>query len=105
MESGSEFWKFVYCLINVGLMMVSLAMDRRVFIVFGSLGVFGYLGHLAWTVFKDSFIFPFVLSLLGILIIYLGVKYQRNREMIESTVLGALPRSIRQLLPRERARH
>jgi hypothetical protein len=101
-ESGSEFRKFLYCLINIGLMMASVALDRRVFIVFGSLGVFAYLGHLAWTVFRDSFMFPFVLSLLGIVIIYLGVSYQRKRDLIETTLLAALPRSIRQLLPRER---
>ncbi len=102
METGSEFRKFLYGLMNVGLMLVSVLVDRRVFIVFGALGVFGYLGHLAYSVFKDSLMFPFVLSALGIVIIYLGIKYQRNRDAIERAILGLLPEKVRQLLPRER---
>lgn len=65
MESGSQLAKFGYCLINVGLMLVSILLQRRVFMVFGALGVFGYLGYLAYDVFKDSMSFPFVLSGLG----------------------------------------
>lgn len=102
MESGSEFRRFLYCLINVGLMLLSVLLDRRVFIVFGSLGVFGYLGHLSYRVFKDSLMFPFVLSILGILIIYLGIKYQRNRGAIDRAILTLVPAQLRQRLPQER---
>jgi hypothetical protein len=102
METGSEFRRFLYGLINVGLMLLSVLLDRRVFIVFGALGVFGYLGHLAYSVFKDSLMFPFVLSLLGIVIIYLGIKYQRHRDVIDRSILGLLPEQLRHLLPRER---
>ena len=91
MESGSEFRRFLYCLINVGLILLSVVLERRVFIVFGALGVFGYLGHLADSIFKDSLMFPFALTLLGIAIIYLGIKYQRNRTLIESAILGLVP--------------
>lgn len=102
METGSEFRRFLYGLINVGLMLLSVLLDRRVFIVFGALGVFGYLGHLAYSVFKDSLMFPFVLSVLGIVIIYLGIKYQRHRDVIDRSILGLLPEQLRHLLPRER---
>ncbi|MBI4402107.1 MAG: DUF2157 domain-containing protein [Nitrospirae bacterium] len=104
MESESEFNKFMYCLINVGLMILSVLLERGVFMVFGALGVFGYLGHLASKVFKDSLMFPFALSFLGIAIIYLGIKYQRNREFIERSMLGLMPESLRHLLPKERVR-
>jgi hypothetical protein len=103
MESGSELRRFLYCVINVGLILLSVLLDRRLFIVFGSLGVFGYLGHLAYRVFKDSLMFPFVLSFLGILIIYLGIKYQRNRDVINRSILGLMPKKFRQLLPQERS--
>jgi hypothetical protein len=102
MESGSEFRRLLYCLINIGLILLSVLLDRRVFIVFGSLGVFGYLSHLAYRVFKDSLLFPFVLSILGILLIYLGIKYQRNREAIDRFILALVPEELRQLLPQKR---
>jgi len=102
MDSKSELNKFLYCLINVGLMLLSVLLDRRVFIVFGALGVFGYLGHLAQVVFKDSLMFPFALTLLGLAIIYLGIQYQRNREGIERAIHNLVPQSLRKLLPKER---
>lgn len=102
MESGSEFRRFLYALINVGLMFLSVLLDRRVFIVFGALGVFGYLGHLAYRVFENSLLFPFALSALGIVIIYLGIQYQRHREAIDRAILTLVPAQLRQLLPQER---
>ena len=104
MESHSELNRFLYCLINVGLMFLSVFLRRRVFIVFGSMGVFGYLGYLAYRVFRDSLLFPFALSLLGSFVIYLGVRYQRNREAIERFMLTRVPMGIKRLLPAERPR-
>jgi len=102
MKSNSELNKFLYCLINLGLMVLSVLLQRRVFIVFGALGVFGYLGYLAHRVFRDSLLFPFALSLLGILVIYLGINYQRHREGIERFLLTRVPLGLRRLLPTER---
>jgi hypothetical protein len=102
MQSDSELNKFLYCLINLGLMVLSVLLQRRLFIVFGALGVFGYLGYLAHRVFRDSLLFPFALSLLGILVIYLGIKYQRHREGIERFLLTRVPVGLRRLLPKER---
>jgi hypothetical protein len=84
MDSNSELGKFIYFLINLALIMVAVILRRRTFIVFGSLGVTFYLGHLAHEVFKDSFAFPFVLSFLGLGIIYLGILYRRKREALEA---------------------
>jgi hypothetical protein len=102
MESGSEWKKLLYCLINVGLILLAVFLQRRVFVVFGACGVFGYLGHLSYDVFKDSFLFPMALTILGLGVIYLGVQYQRHREGFEETVLAAIPPSIRRLRPTER---
>jgi len=104
MKSDSELNRFLYCLINLGLMVLSVLLQRRVFIVFGALGVFGYLGYLAHRVFRDSLFFPFALSLLGILVIYLGIKYQRHREEIERFLLTRVPFGLRRLLPTERVK-
>jgi hypothetical protein len=99
MESSSELNKFLYCLINIALMLIAIFLGRRVFLIFGAGGVFGYLGHLSYTVFKDSMMFPIALSLLGLLIIFVGVQYQRHHEEIESAVLAALPDFARNLRP------
>jgi hypothetical protein len=102
MQSGKEWAKFSYCLINLALMVVSVLLQRRVFIIFGALGVFGYLSYLSYDVFKDSILFPFALSILGILIIFLGVKYQRHRLAIEAAITSRIPYGLRRLLPQSR---
>ena len=103
LEGGSELEWFFYGLINLGLVLLSVLLDRRVFIVFGSVGVFGYVGHLAWEIFEDSLMFPFVLSAVGLAIIGLGILYARNKERIERRVLSIVPQGARRFLPQERA--
>jgi hypothetical protein len=99
MESDSQLSKFLYCLINIGLVGLSVLLRQRAFIVFGSLGVFGYLGYLAHSVFADSLLFPFALSLIGVLVIYLGVVYQKNGQRIELFAQTRLPAAVRRLVP------
>lgn len=101
MGDSNEFQKFLYCLINLGLMLLSVLLKRKVFIVFGGMGVFGYLGHLANSVFQNAILFPFALTVLGISMIYLGTLYQRNIRNIELFLERFLPDIVRRLLPRE----
>ncbi|MEZ5345835.1 MAG: hypothetical protein R2681_09805 [Pyrinomonadaceae bacterium] len=103
MGSGSEFGKFVYFLINIGLVLISVVLKRTAFLVFGSIGAFGYLGYLSSTVFGESIAFPFALTALGILIIFLGVKYARNQKAIEEFIASRLPRTIVDFLPPDRS--
>lgn len=102
MNSRSELGRATYCLVNLGLMALSVLLERRVFMVFGALGVSGYLGHLAYRVFRGSLLFPLVLTMIGVGVIFLGVQYQRRREAIERTILGWLPEGARRLLPPSR---
>jgi hypothetical protein len=102
MESGSGWKKFLYCVINLGLILLAVFLQRPVFVVFGACGVFGYLGYLSYDVFKDSFLFPMVLSLLGLVVIFLGVQYQKHRPQFEAAVLALIPASVRKLRPMER---
>jgi hypothetical protein len=102
MDSGSEWNKLLYCFVNLSLIILAVFLQRRVFVVFGACGVFGYLGHLSYSVFKDSFLFPMALTLLGLAVIYLGVQYQRHHRQFEEIVLGRIPESIRRLRPVER---
>ena len=99
MDGGSELSKFVYCAINLGLIVLSVLLRQRSFIVFGALGVLGYLGHLSYRVFEDSLLFPVALTFLGILIIYIGVVYQRHAAAIAVELQANLPEEIRALVP------
>jgi hypothetical protein len=102
MKSQSELGRALYCAVNVGLMLLSVLLERRAFIVFGGLGVFGYVGYLAYRVFQGSLLFPFVLTIIGIGVIFLGIQYQRRRPAIERAILGVFPEGARRLLPPSR---
>jgi hypothetical protein len=99
MQSDSETNKLLYCVMNLGFVVLSALLRRRVFLVFGALGVNAYLVHLAWRVFEHSMIFPFALTLLGLAIIASAVWYQRNRAAVELRIESWMPIWFRDLLP------
>ena len=78
MESTSEAKRVIYAGINLALIGLAIKLRRATFLVFGAMGVYAYLGHLAYQVFKDSFMFPFVLALLGLSLILATVWAQRR---------------------------
>ena len=77
MDSDSEIGRLIYCGINIGLIALSLYIRRSMFLIFGANGVFIYLGHLAYEVFKDSVLFPFALVFLGLAMIVATVLAQK----------------------------
>jgi len=99
MNSDSELGKALYCLINVGLMLVAVLLRRPMFMVFGALGVAAYLGYLSYEVFAESLLFPVVLSLIGLAVIGLGLLYQKHRERLSDRLCAALPASLMDWLP------
>jgi hypothetical protein len=98
LDSHSELDKFIYLCINLVMIFVGAVLSRRVFAVFGGLGAAGYLSHLAHDVFKDSMMFPFVLTLIGLGVIYLGILWQRREEEISRRLRGLLPVPMRELI-------
>jgi len=64
MNSGSELGKLAYCGINVLMILAGARLGRRVFAVFGGLGVAAISATLV-RVFQDSMIFPVALSAWG----------------------------------------
>ena len=98
MNSNNELSKLAYCGINVLLILIGAVLGRRVFAVFGGLGVAFYLGHLSQRVFKDSLLFPFALSLIGLAIIGLGVLWQRREAQLSARLRGLLPAPLRELI-------
>lgn len=99
LDSDSEISRAIYCLINVVLLLLSVFLMRRAYALFGALGVAGYLGELADGIFRDSLLFPFALSLIGIGFIALGILYLRKRKAIETWLRSALPPGVQHLRP------
>lgn len=100
-DSSNELGKFLYFLICLGLLGLAVFLKRRVYAVFGAIGMLIYLGHLTGKVFKDWLTFPFVLTLIGIGVIWLGILWQRNAARIEARLVARLPAALVRLRPGE----
>jgi MFS family permease len=96
-SSDSELAKFLYFLLNLALLFIGTMLRRRVFTVFGGLGVAIYLGYLAYEVFEDSLLFPVVLSFIGLGVIGLGILWQRHEAAIGDKLRALLPGRIRDI--------
>ena len=97
-DSNSELDKFLYCCVNLILMVIGVALVRRVFVVFGALGVSLYLGHLAFSVFRDSWLFPFTLTAIGLLVVCLGILWQKHEKAASLMIRRILPTPLKELL-------
>ena len=98
MNSNSELNKFLYSCINLLMIAFGAALSRRVFAIFGGIGVSFYLGHLSHTVFKDSMMFPVALTAIGLAVIAAGVYWQRHEAAIGERLRSFLPASLRDLV-------
>ena len=101
-DSDSELGRLLYLGVNLLLVGAGVVLMRRVFLVFGAIGCALYLGHLAAGVFRDSLLFPFALTAIGLFIIYLGILWQRHERAITGWVHARLPGPLRELLAARR---
>jgi hypothetical protein len=83
LDSSSQLGKLGYCLIHLAMIVVALVIQRKVFLIFGGLGVFGYLGNEAYGYFRDSVAFPFVLSFLGIALIVAAMQFKKHEAALQ----------------------
>ena len=100
MESESEWSKLLYCMVNIAMIFTGAILGRRVFVVFGGLGVAGYLGYLAYEVFENSLLFPIALTLIGLAIVWLGILWQRHEQPVSDRLRRLLPTPLRELIER-----
>lgn len=98
-DSATELGRAVYCLFNAGLLALAVILMRRAYAVFGAMGICFYFGHLANVVFKNSLLFPFALSLIGIVVIAAGLFYHRNEQAIAAWLAAHLPEAVLRLRP------
>ncbi|KTD50176.1 membrane protein [Legionella quinlivanii] len=97
-SSDSELSKFFYLCINLVMIIIGVVLNRKVFVIFGGIGVAFYLGHLASNVFKDSLGFPAALACIGLLIIYLGTLWHKNEDKLRIKLQSLLPKPLQELL-------
>ncbi len=93
-SSNSEVSKFFYCLINIGMVLTSVFLNRRVFAIFGAFGILGYLGHLSFSIFANSLGFPIALVFLGIIIIFAATRWTRVEHKLIEYLRPYIPQKI-----------
>lgn len=99
MDSDSELARAGYCLINVALVALALFLQRRAYALFGALGIAAYLHHLAEEVFRDSLLYPFALSFIGLAVIGAGLGLHRKGPVIAQALQRRLPKALQALRP------
>jgi hypothetical protein len=67
----------VYIGTYLAFVIASVWLQRRVFLVFGAIGCYGYLSYLAFNVFDGTLGFVFALGSIGLLIVLTAVGYQK----------------------------
>lgn len=82
-ECDNEFAYFLTAIFNFIYMFISILLKRKVFMVWGAIGFWTYLGHLAFQIFKDTPMFPIVLVIFGLLVIFFGIYYSKNCKLLE----------------------
>ncbi len=95
--------KLVYLAINVVLVLAGAVLLRRAFAVFGGIGIAIVLADISWRFFRDSWLFPLALTLIGLAIVFAGVWFGRNELRITQRLQAGLPADLRALLAARRA--
>ena len=90
--------KLVYLAINVALILVGALVVRRVFTVFGAIGIAIVLSDISWRFFRDSWLFPIALTLIGLAIVYAGIWWNRNEPRVAARLQHWLPVRVRELV-------
>lgn len=92
---GSQLGKAIYCLLHLAMIVLAIVLQRRVFLVFGGLGVFCYLASEATGFFRNSFSFTVALTLIGIGFLVAGLLYKRSEKRIAARLAPYVPARVR----------
>lgn len=101
-DSHTEAQLAGYAVVNVLMLLTSVFLSRRIFLVLGSFGIVGYLFHLAYSVFATSPLFPVVLTVIGLGVILIGNIYHARRHSVDDAVKSVLPDGLQNWLPKKR---
>jgi Predicted membrane protein (DUF2157) len=95
LPSHGEPGRLVYFAINLLLAFSGVYLMRSTFLVFATMGVLAYLGHLAASVFRNSSFFPVIVAAIGIAVILGAVALQRQRGRLDAALDRYRPRRLR----------
>jgi len=95
--SDSELGRVGYGLLSFVLIMFSVVIQRRVFLVFGSLGILTCLSDLIFHC-VDSFVFSLLLALIGLSVLLSAIFLQRFRQQMHQFLLSLVPDSVKKWL-------
>lgn len=98
MESHALAGKLIYLTINLVLVGFGAVLRRRVFAVFGGMGVAIGIGMIAWDYFRDSWLFPIALTVIGIALVFGGLWWSRHAAHIGERLRALLPGELRELV-------
>lgn len=83
-------------------MVLAALLERGMFLTCGALGVYAWMGHLAFDVFRGALLFPMALTFTGLAIMGSGLLFQRRRDDVMNGLRSLVPEALRPELPGER---
>lgn len=89
---------FVFLLVNLLMLLTSIILQRKIFAICASIGIFWYFSDLA----ASSYILPFILICAGIIIIYLATKWSKVEAKFTARYNQYLPKRYRNSLTNNR---
>eukprot|EP01119_Soliformovum_irregulare_P017628 TRINITY_DN5267_c0_g1_i5.p1 TRINITY_DN5267_c0_g1~~TRINITY_DN5267_c0_g1_i5.p1 ORF type:complete len:825 (-),score=158.61 TRINITY_DN5267_c0_g1_i5:12-2465(-) len=90
LPTSNSPWKFLFLLGNVSVILLSLVIDGQLLTLVGGIGIFILISHLS-LVFRNSMLFPFILSVVGLLLIYGGLQIQKYHTHLHEVAEKFLP--------------
>lgn len=90
----------ILLLVHLLMIILSLFLEQTVFMVFGMIGLTEFLSRISYVWFEDSPVFPFLLTIIGLALIFSGMFYQKNQVKISNALQRIIPRSLQNLRPK-----
>jgi hypothetical protein len=81
---GAHFAHFIRFVIGLGSIWIGVKLRRNIFFIFGAIGFFGYAFYLHTAFFMGNLWFPFILTGVGLGIIYLGYLLHNSKKLDKS---------------------
>jgi hypothetical protein len=86
--------KLMYLVVHVGLVMIGAILGRRVFEVFGGIGITLVMVDMAWEIFRDGLAVVSALTLLSLALLAIGLWWWRHEPAVSARLRDLLPRDM-----------
>ncbi|MBI1889278.1 MAG: hypothetical protein HYS18_01385 [Burkholderiales bacterium] len=86
--------KLLYLLVHIGLVFIGAVLGRRVFEVFGGLGILLVLGDMSWQIFRDGLAIASALTLLSLVLAGVFLWWWRTEPAFSAWIREFLPANM-----------